>query len=345
MPNPSETRTRRQLEAKPQTWQDREAVEQHFAALNRFAPAARRIVRDAPGGRAAEFLRAAAVAAPLPGQREGGSFLVEAECGVGLEIITVDALRAPAMYSVLLPLTGEVGARGPGGDTRAGPGQGLLIDPAAVERSHVAPGTHFVEFDLPKSLLRTLGAEIAPGSVAEAPPFAPLVQADLARRLLWMAVQAAHSAALPGQPAAGRETMFRRWCEMIGLTLLQEHALRDAPRSNALQAGPMPASVRRALAYIDAHADRDILLVDIAEAACVSASSLLRQFNAHVGESPGAVLRQARLDRARAELRRGTSGSVRALAERWGFQNPSKFAQAYQRRFGERPSETLVRGR
>ncbi len=76
------------------------------------------------------------------------------------------------------------------------------------------------------------------------------------------------------------------------------------------------------------------MLSDIAAAACVSASSLLRQFNEHLGLSPGAFLRQVRLDRARNELRRGGSGSVRELAQRWGFQNASKFSQAYLRRFG-----------
>ena len=66
---------------------------------------------------------------------------------------------------------------------------------------------------------------------------------------------------------------------------------------------------------------------------------MVRLFNRHIGRSPGAFLRDLRLDQAREALKRGTPESIRELALRAGFQSPAKFSQAYQRRFGERPSE------
>jgi transcriptional regulator GlxA family with amidase domain len=129
--------------------------------------------------------------------------------------------------------------------------------------------------------------------------------------------------------------MFERWTEMIALTLLHEQRASGSPEAPTLQ----PRSLSRALDYIDANAHSDILLADIAAAACVSVSSLLRHFNEHLGQPPMAFLRQVRLDRARAELRQGDAGLIRDLAQRWGFQSAGKFSQAYLRRFGERPSE------
>jgi len=96
-------------------------------------------------------------------------------------------------------------------------------------------------------------------------------------------------------------------------------------------------------AHAAAHADTAIGLADIADAACVSVSSLLRQFNGHLGQSPFAFLRAVRLERARTELRSDDAPPARDVALRWGCQNASKFTRAHQQQFGERPSETRTR--
>jgi len=108
-------------------------------------------------------------------------------------------------------------------------------------------------------------------------------------------------------------------------------------------ASAMSASLRRAVEFIHAHAETAIGLADIADAACISVSSLLRQFNGHLGQSPFGFLRSVRLERARTELRGDGAPPVREVALRWGFQNASKFTRAYRQQFGERPSETRTR--
>jgi len=329
---------RRLLAVTPQVLDARDAIESHCDQLNRAAPAARRTVSGV--GRGLDRLSLSAVASPLPGARPDTPAIVEAQTGVGLDVLTRDRDAAGPSYSCMVVLDGHVGATLAQGEVAARAGTALIIDPAEVERTLVAADTHFIEFDLPKPLVLALGAELAPGAVGRAPRFDPHLRADLASRLLFVMVQAAHAVVRPGASALDAQLGFRRWAEMAALTLLQEQPLAEGPLASATARGPSPASVRRALEYMAAHADRDILLSDVAAAACVSASSLLRHFNDHVGQSPGAFLRQLRLDRARAELRRGDIASVREVARRWGFENASKFSQAYQRRFGERPSDT-----
>lgn len=328
---------RRLLAVAPEVLEARESIERHLDHLNRAAPAARRAVLGTGGG-GCDRLSLSGVASPLPGARRDTPAIVEVETDVGLEVLTRDRDAAAQTYSCLVPLRGRVGAKLRRQEVAVGAGEALIIDPSEVERTLVGAGTHFVEFDLPKTFALALGAELAPGAVAGVPHFAPQLRPELTARLLFMIVQAAHAVVRPGASTLDAHAGFRRWSEMIAMALLQEQPVAET--RSALASGPSPASVRRALEFIAAHANREIVLSDIAAAACVSARSLLRHFNDHVGLSPGAFLRQVRLDRARDELRRGDVASVRDVARRWGFENASKFSRAYQRRFGERPSET-----
>lgn len=327
--------------------QTRDAVEGFIDSLNRVSPAAERRIRGW-GSSGFDSMRVATVARSDPGALGEAHFLVEARSSFGLDVHTLDERVAPSALSVCLPLAGSMRMRLHGGEVVAQAGGGLIIDPAEVELTQVAAGTHFLEFNLPKGMLLRLGAELRPGAINGAPRFAPTLAPGLSQRLLFIAVQAAGSL----QPAAGgpaRPILFQRWMELLALTLLDEQAQQVPPgraASGAQRAGPAgsggasPAALRRALDFIDAHADQPLLLADIADAACVSASSLLRLFHSQLDQTPVAVLRQVRLDKARIELGRGDGGTVREVARRWGFQNASKFSQAYLRRFGELPSGT-----
>lgn len=104
------------------------------------------------------------------------------------------------------------------------------------------------------------------------------------------------------------------------------------------------AAVRRAAAFIEAHADQSLTLADIAAAAGVTGPALQSAFRRHYDTTPVGYLRQARLERAYTELQDAepaTGVTVAAVARRWGWTSPSQFTTAYQRRFGEPPSRTL----
>ncbi|MBT2485856.1 MULTISPECIES: helix-turn-helix domain-containing protein [unclassified Microbacterium] len=107
---------------------------------------------------------------------------------------------------------------------------------------------------------------------------------------------------------------------------------RPAQRSGA------PATVRRALAYIDDNAHLAITVDDVAAAAFISTRGLQYAFRRALDITPAEALRRARLEGARHDLERGTGDTVGVVARRWGFSHPSRFAAAYRAAYGTHPS-------
>nr|WP_257019638.1 hypothetical protein [Streptomyces sp. TLI_235] len=63
-----------------------------------------------------------------------------------------------------------------------------------------------------------------------------------------------------------------------------------------------PATLRRAMAFIDDNAHLDLTLADIAAAAYVTPRALQDSFRHHTGSTPPAHLRRVRLARAHGDL-------------------------------------------
>jgi AraC-like DNA-binding protein len=106
--------------------------------------------------------------------------------------------------------------------------------------------------------------------------------------------------------------------------------------------GPRNA-VRRAVAFIDENAHIDITVVDIAAAAFVTIRAVQTAFRRHLDTTPMAYLRRVRLDHAHRELLAANPAheTVTAVAYRWGFPNPARFAAYYRQAYGVPPSRTL----
>jgi AraC-like DNA-binding protein len=104
-----------------------------------------------------------------------------------------------------------------------------------------------------------------------------------------------------------------------------------------------PATVRRATAFIEEHAARDITLAEVAVAANATIRAVQLAFRRHLGITPLDYLQRARLERARAELLAADPAreSVTAVAYRWGFASPDRFAAAYRQAYGVPPDHTL----
>jgi AraC-like DNA-binding protein len=103
-------------------------------------------------------------------------------------------------------------------------------------------------------------------------------------------------------------------------------------------------TVRRAVAYIDDHADQPVTVADIAAAVHVTVRALQYAFRRHLDTTPRAYLRSVRLAHAHRDLcaaRPATGVTVTAVAARWGFHQPSHFAAAYRAAYGVSPSHTL----
>ncbi|WP_330231173.1 AraC family transcriptional regulator [Nocardia sp. NBC_00508] len=109
--------------------------------------------------------------------------------------------------------------------------------------------------------------------------------------------------------------------------------------------GPItPMALRRAIDHINANADQPLTLTDIADAGGVTTCALQHDFRRHYDTTPLGYLRRVRLERAHAELTAAepeTGQTVAAIAERWGFAHPARFAAAYTVRYGRPPTDTL----
>ena len=131
---------------------------------------------------------------------------------------------------------------------------------------------------------------------------------------------------LAGQPRHCRTSMFR------------DPTIQDRNDGS-------PATLRRAVAFIDEHAHEDITAADIGAAAFVTIRAVQLAFQRHMGTTPLAYLRRVRLARAHHDLTTAdpATQTVTAIAYRWGFHSSSRFAAAYRQAYGIPPGHTLRR--
>jgi transcriptional regulator GlxA family with amidase domain len=148
------------------------------------------------------------------------------------------------------------------------------------------------------------------------------------------------SAATPLFGAAAAELLAA-----VALSVFPNNARTDPTIEDRRDAHP--ATLGRAVAFIDENAQRDITIADIAAAASVTPRAVQLAFQRHLAATPTGYLRRVRLDHAHQDLKRAGPGdglTVTAVAYRWGFRSSSRFAAAYQRAYGVSPNRTLRRG-
>ncbi|GAB2469459.1 AraC family transcriptional regulator [Xylanimonas ulmi] len=126
-----------------------------------------------------------------------------------------------------------------------------------------------------------------------------------------------------------------------GLIASLAEAGRTAP-AGAMASGRI---IRRAARLIEDHCAEPLRTPDIAETVGVSVRTLQEGFRTHLGTTPMAHMRHARLQRVRECLIDGSAQSVAQAAHRWGVGHLGRFSADYRAAFGESPSETLGRSR
>jgi len=96
--------------------------------------------------------------------------------------------------------------------------------------------------------------------------------------------------------------------------------------------------------WLDANNDRAVYLEEVCTALSVSAPTLRRCCDEHLGMSPMHYLWLRRMNLARQELQqRHSRTSVTATAMNFGFWHLGRFADEYRSLFGEPPAATLAR--
>lgn len=151
-----------------------------------------------------------------------------------------------------------------------------------------------------------------------------------------------HWPAVIAEPLAAR-TVGELLCTAV-LTAFPNTAMPD-PTVEERKDGH-PQALRRAMAFIDDNAGRDITVTDIAEAAHISVRALQTGFRRYLGTTPMGYLSQVRLHHAHRELLAADPASgatVTQAAARWGFFHAGRFARQYREIYGCAPRTTLRR--
>lgn len=105
----------------------------------------------------------------------------------------------------------------------------------------------------------------------------------------------------------------------------------------------LPRSVRRAQEFLHSRVNDPVSLADVCQHLGVSARALQLAFRQHTSDSPMAYLRNIRLDRIHERLKHAKQDelvSISQLAAEYGFLHLGHFAEHYQARFGELPTQT-----
>jgi AraC-like DNA-binding protein len=247
------------------------------------------------------------------------------------------------LYFVSLTTAGTLHLVQDGVDERIGYGGLALIGRPGLESA--------IEIDEYRESVVTLGvpaireaAAIEPGSEA-LPVFESTRPLSDSVARVWARTWKFFSDALAEPAAAGSALFVGGGNRLLADLLLESFPTRTGPGVEPRRGdGKRPAALRRAVAFVDSNAGRDIGIADIAGAARVSRRSVEYAFRRHLDMTPTAYLRRVRLDLAHAELQGATAAdrtTVTTVAYNWGFSSPSRFAAYYRTAFGRPPSETL----
>lgn len=133
---------------------------------------------------------------------------------------------------------------------------------------------------------------------------------------------------------------------LLAASTLQAFGSHPVERSNATRRDAGPRLLRRAVAFIDDNAQRDISIDDIAGAVYLSPRSVQYMFRKYMDCSPIDYLRRVRLEFAHRELLAAdpSCATVASIATKWGFAHAGRFAGLYRRTHGHSPHVTLRSG-
>lgn len=249
--------------------------------------------------------------------------------------IRLDALNAPDFYLLQLTLAGRARATIDGQTVVVGAGEFMVVNADRPHTKWWEPETEQLMLRIDRArMLAALGHRPDQAAPRFLPRPVSTKDAPALTGLLWAAVADLNGPRLLARPGFGE-----RMADALVAAVLESLPLAA---STGAASPAVPGCVRRAEAFMGAHAAEAISLADIARAAGVSVRSLQAGFRRFRDVTPVACLRALRLERAR-RLLSEEGHAVAAAAEASGFRHLGRFAQDYARRFGERPSDTRRR--
>ena len=260
---------------------------------------------------------------------------------VGLSYLTYGAevrIRPEPLRTFVLvqiPLTGRALVRGAGTEVFSDSRTATILDPDARFDMRWSADNAQLIIRLDRAAL-TRCAERLPDSAPPRLPSALDLTVPAVRS--WLATVHLLRSDLDG-PAGLRHPALQAQVEQLVIAqFVTALAVPSTPPPAAA-----PRTIRRAEQLIVDHAREPLTVEDVAEAVGLSVRALQEGFRRHIGVTPTARLREARLIGVRTELAAADpqSSSVSRIAAGWGFWHLGRFAIAYRERWGESPSVTL----
>lgn len=243
-------------------------------------------------------------------------------------------------FHVNLPLSGTTTVRQGGTEARTVPGRsGALVSPARpATLDWSADAAQFAMKVERRALERQLSA-LLHDAVTRPLRFSLAIdlQATVGAALLTATRFLAGQLQLQEQS----EDLVRQQMESFVLTQVLLGIPNSYSSRLSASAGPISRfALDEAIDYIEAHPERPLGLAELAAVAGTSASALRAAFRDELGTTPADYVRGVRLTRAHAELGGGPpdSGTLRAVAARWGFPGVEEFATVYRARYGVEPA-------
>lgn len=138
---------------------------------------------------------------------------------------------------------------------------------------------------------------------------------------------------------------LRQWQSELTEAFLKG-IVSDERNSDERHTLPAATLVRNVENWVDGQPPETIHIADLCRALRVSRRTLHRAFTKTLGIGPARYLMLKRLTAVRTELRGSEPGSIKVTdaAVKYGFWELGRFARDYRQIFGERPSETLLKG-
>ncbi|PZU59129.1 MAG: AraC family transcriptional regulator [Sphingobium sp.] len=239
--------------------------------------------------------------------------------------VSIQPRKMPGHFLFQVILGGCLRVEGPGGVFVAGEGQAVVLDELAGRRLHWSADSRQLIMRIPRAaVLKAVGTDSGPIRFDRA--FA-LHDADTGTlELVRYIMTQATSPMAGGHGSAILDLLVRH-------LLLHHSDFRD-------RHAPLPASIRRAEAYMRLRLSDPMTLPELTGAVQTTARTLSGNFQRFRGVSPMARFRDMRLDAVHEALKSGTAESVTEAATDFGFFHLGRFSSAYKRRFGESPKQT-----
>lgn len=259
---------------------------------------------------------------------------------------------------VQMPLRGAAEIECDGVQVTVSAGQTAVVAPRRQIRLVWQPGCEQLILKLPYELVRQVSCHTCSRSHCpdDAPDcgvgLEPAFVLDPALNLQWRALVQQLLNLLPMPGEAGIHPGWLNQFEQTVALFLLAHQPGTVARElcgDEEEAIALSSSDRLAARKLEAVEDymrsklfAPLALADLARAAGVSARTLNILCHRHRGVAPMALLRNLRLDAARARLQSDPLASVTEVALEYGFGHLGRFSAYYRERFGELPRETCL---